>query len=102
MSNARSLIRPLVAVTCIGLTALGLRNTYADNIEEKKLAEQLVCSEPGCSARLISESRSAIGQSFAFQIVETKAGRTQSSGIAHIECSRELIFLGAYQCERKN
>lgn len=101
MSNSRGLFRPLFAITCIALTALGLRNTYADNSAEKKLAEQIACKDPGCSTNLLSESRSAIGQSFAFQITSKRGGSTQSAGVVNVECSRELIFVGAYSCQIK-
>lgn len=101
MSNSRGLFRPLFALTCIALTALGLRNTYADNSEEKKLAEQVACSDPGCATNLLSESRSAIGQSFAFQITSKQSGATRSAGVVNVECSRSLIFIGDYSCKVK-
>lgn len=102
MSTSRSLIRPFIAITCIGLTALGLRNTYADNTTEKQLAEQIACPGTSCTARLISESRSALGQSFAYQTANKQGAGRQSSEVVQVECRRALIFLGDYACERKN
>ncbi len=101
MSNSRSLIRPLIAITCIALTALGLRNTYADNSAEKQLAEQIACGDSTCSSNLLSESRSALGQSFAFQVMSKKGDR-QSSEVVNVECARDFVFVGDYKCERKN
>lgn len=102
MSSSRSLIRPLIFVLCIALTALGLRNTYGDNSEEQRMAEQIACDNENCSTNLMSVSRSALGQSFVIQVIDKKNGRSQSSGVVNIECARTLIFIGDYECERKN
>jgi hypothetical protein len=99
MSTSRSLIRPAVAVVCIGLTALGLSNTYSDNSAEKKLAEQVACEAKACTAKLLSESRSAIGQTFGFQTAVLKNGRATSSKVVQVECQRAYIFLGDYSCK---
>lgn len=101
MSTSRSLFRPLLTVTCVVLTALGLRNTYADNTLEKKLAEQVACGNATCSTNLLSEARNPISQAFAFQILSGKGAATQSKGVVHVECSRQYTFLGDYDCKLK-
>lgn len=101
MSTSRSLFRPLLTVTCLVLTALGLRNTYADNSNEKKLAEQIACGNTTCSTNLLSEARNPIAQAFAFQILSTRGSATQSKGVVQVECSRQYTFLGDYECKVK-
>jgi hypothetical protein len=99
MSTSKSLIRPLFAFVCIALTALGLNNTYSDNTAEKQLAEQTACSKDGCTARLLSESRSAIGQSYGFQTAVMKDGRATDNKVVQVECDRAYVFLGDYSCK---
>jgi hypothetical protein len=96
--SAKSLARPTIFIVCIGLTALGLRNTYADNAAEKQLAEQTACGKPGCSLRMLSESRNAIGQTFAFQTEKLGAGTPESAAIVPVKCEREWMFIGDYRC----
>lgn len=102
MSSSRSLFRPLLTVACIVLTALGLRNTYADNAEEKKLAEQVACESSVCSTNLLSEARNPISQVFAFQILNVKGSASANRGVVQVECSRRYTFLGDYECKVKN
>lgn len=101
MSTSRSLFRPLLTVTCVVLTALGLRNTYADNSQEKKLAEQVACGNAVCSTNLLSEARNPISQVFAFQLLGAKGAATPSQGVVQVECSRQYTFLGDYDCKIK-
>lgn len=101
MSTSRSFFRPLLTVACLVLTALGLRNTYADNAQEKKLAEQVACGNAACSTNLLSEARNPISQAFAFQILSSKGAATQSKGVVQVECSRQYTFLGDYECQVK-
>lgn len=101
MSNSRSIFRPLFTVTCIALTALGLRNTYAENIEQRKLAEQIACGTAACSTNLLSESRNPVAQAFAFQILNAKGEPTRSVSVVQVECKREFVFLGSYACAIK-
>ena len=101
MSSSRSLFRPLLTLTCVVLTALGLRNTYADNSAEKKLAEEVACGGSACSTNLLSEARNPIAQNFAFQILSGTGAATQSKGVVQVECSRQYTFLGDYECKVK-
>jgi hypothetical protein len=101
MSTSRSIFRPLFTVTCLALTLLGLRNTYADNSEERKLAEQIACGTPTCSTHPLSESRNPISQAFAFQILNAKGEATRSARVVQVECKREFVFLGSYTCGAK-
>jgi len=101
MSTSRSFFRPLLTIACVVLTALGLRNTYADNLEQKKLAEQVACGNAECSTNLLSEARNPISQVFAFQILGKKSAATQNTGVVQVECSRQYTFLGDYACAVK-
>jgi hypothetical protein len=101
MSTSRSIFRPLFTVTCLALTVLGLRNTYADNSEERKLAEQIACGTAACSTNLLSESRNPVAQAFAFQILNSKGEATRNPRTVQVECKREFVFLGGYSCAAK-
>ena len=102
MSSSRGPIRPIITIICVALTALGLRNTYADNSEEQRMAEQLACTDAGCSTNLVTLNRNPIAQTFVLQLIEKKGNRSQNAGLVNVECSREYVFLGDYRCEKKN
>jgi hypothetical protein len=95
---ARAIARVLIAVVCLGATALGLINTYGDNGGVVALAEQTACGKPGCSYQKLREERSPLAQSFGFQISLTERGR-QRSATADVECRREYVLAGEYRCQ---
>jgi hypothetical protein len=96
--EARPVVRFLIAALCIGATALGLSNTYGDNADVRKLAEQTACGAPSCSVKILHESRSALSQEFGFQTELVQKGKPPRGASVDVECRRPQILLGAYQC----
>jgi len=96
--EARALIRPLVAIICLGGTALGLNNTYGDNAEVKALAEKSACGSAQCSVKSLHEGRSAFKQSFGFQTALVQKGKADRSASVDVTCQREYFLVGEYHC----
>jgi len=96
--EARSVLRPLFAVLCLGGTALGLNNTYGDNSDVKALAEKTACGSAQCSVKTLSEARSALKQSFGYQTALVEQGKAAQGASADVVCEREYVLLGAYKC----
>ena len=96
--EARSLVRPVIALVCLGATALGLLNTYGDDSEVKALAEKTACGAPSCSVKLLHESRSAFSQGFGFQTALSEKGKPSKSASVDVECKRKQLLLGDYEC----
>lgn len=83
---------------CLGLTALGLANTYGDNAEVVKLAQKQACGAEGCSFETLRQERSPFSQSFTFQVRITEKGK-QRGATADVKCARSYVLVGAYGCE---
>ena len=96
--ETRSLVRAVIAVVCLGATALGLINTYGDDSEVKALAEKTACGRPSCSVSLLHESRSAFTQGFGFQTALAEKGKPSQSASVDVECKRKQLLLGEYEC----
>jgi hypothetical protein len=96
--SARSIIRPLFAISCLTGTALGLNNTYGDNSEVKALAEKVACGSAACSVKTLHENRSALKQSFGYQTVLPEKGKSSRGASVDVECTREYFLLGEYHC----
>jgi len=96
--EARKIIRPVFALLCLAATALGLLNTYGDNTEVKALAEQTACGAPHCSINQLRESRSALTQSFSFQVALVQKGKSSQGASVDVECKRAQFLFGAYSC----
>ena len=96
--EARTIVRVVIAVICIGGTALGLSNTYGDDSEVKALAQKTACGSPSCSISMLRESRSAFSQSFSFQATLGERGRPRQSASVDVECKRKQVLLGDYEC----
>jgi hypothetical protein len=96
--EARSIIRPLFLLVCLGGTALGLNNTYGDDAELKALAEQTACGRAQCSVKMLNEHRSAFNAAFGFQTRLIQKGKTDRSASADVECRRDYYLLGEYHC----
>jgi len=82
---------------CLGVTALGLANTYGDNAAVVKLAEEAACLAPNCSFAVQRQERSPFSQSFTLQVSLTEKGRGRAA-TADVTCKREYILLGDYGC----
>jgi hypothetical protein len=96
--EARSLVRPLFAIICLGATALGLNNTYGDNAEVKALAEKTACGTSPCVVKTLNEQRSALKQTFGYQTALVEKGKSTKGASVDIECARAYVLLGEYQC----
>lgn len=96
---ARHVIRPVFAIACLGLTALGLNNTYGDASEVKALAEKTACGSEHCSVTTLREARSAFKQSFGFQTALVQQGKSSKSASVDVECERAYVLLGEYRCK---
>ena len=98
---ARHVVRPVFAIACLALTALGLNNTYGDASEVKALAEKTACGSEHCSVTTLREARSAFKQSFGYQTTLVRAGDAKGSKSASVdvECERAYVLLGEYSCK---
>ena len=96
--EARSLVRPLFVILCLGATALGLNNTYGDDTEVKALAETAACGTNPCVVKTLREQRSAFKHSYGYQTALVEKGKTKNGASVDIECAREYVLLGAYRC----
>jgi uncharacterized protein YgbK (DUF1537 family) len=97
MAEGSGLTRLVVAAVCLGATALGLANTNGDNAHVVSLAQRTACGSGNCSYETLSQSRSALSQSFTFQVRLTEKGRERAA-TADVECKRAYILVGAYTC----
>lgn len=98
MAERSGLTRTIVAALCLGATALGLANTYGDNAEVVALAQKTACGSGGCSYQTLQQSRSALSQSFSFQVRLTEKGRERAA-TADVECRRAYVLVGDYACK---
>jgi len=98
MAERSALSRGIVMALCLGVTALGLANTYSDNAEVVKLAQARACGAEGCSFQTLSQERSPFSQSFTFQVSLTEKGK-QRGATADVKCTRAYVLLGDYACE---
>lgn len=95
---ARTYIRPLISVSLIVLTVLGLNNVYGDNADVQSRAEELACgSAANCSTNLVQLERTVLAQTFTFQVRGSQAPGVGST--ATVRCQREFIFAGGYSCK---
>src|ERR1043166_5775188 len=97
MAERSGFTRALVAALCLGVTALGLANTYGDNADVVALAQRTACGGGACSYETLKQDRSALSQSFTFQVRLTEKGRERAA-TADVECKREYVLVVAYAC----
>jgi hypothetical protein len=97
MAERSGLSRAVLVAVCLGVTALGLSNTYADNADVVALAERAACGSGDCSYQKLREERSPLAQSFTFQVRLTEKGRERAA-TADVECRRAYVLIGAYAC----
>jgi hypothetical protein len=97
MAERSALSRAVVVAICLGVTALGLANTYSDNGDVVRLAERTACGSGDCSYEKLREERSPLSQSFTFQVRLTEKGRERAA-TADVECRRPYLLVGDYAC----
>lgn len=94
MAEAGVIRRVIIPVVLLGLTALGLMNTYGDSTGVEKLAAETACGGRMCEVRMTEFTRSPFSQDYVYAV--GKAGQRVS-----VKCAREAIFVGDYRCEKK-
>jgi hypothetical protein len=85
--------RVVIPVVLLGLTVLGLVNTYGDASDVQKLAAETACGGTMCPSQMVEFSRSPFSQDYVYLIDKT---RTRVS----VKCARAFIFLGDYACKK--
>jgi len=100
--QTRAIFRPLIAVLCLGATALGLNNTYGDNSDVKELAQKTACGNAPCVVKTLNEQRSAFKQTFGYQTALVEKGKSTHGASVDIECARAYVLLGEYECHVKS
>jgi len=91
MAQGAGLFKKLVAVVCIGGSALAIYNVNFDVAPLQSQAEATACDGKPC--QLISMERRPHVQTFRFHIRDSKSTAT-------VECTRALLLLGDYSCEK--
>ncbi len=86
--------RVVIPVVLLGLTVLGLLNTYGDATDVQRLAAETACGGAPCGNRLVEFSKSPFSHEYAFQLEKTGAR-------VEVTCKRALVFLGDYACVKK-
>ena len=85
------ILRPVISVTLISLTVLGLINVNEDPQRVEELAASALCSD--CEATLRGGSTNPFQMKFNYRL------DTQEN--AAVVCRKALIFLGPYHCARE-
>jgi hypothetical protein len=100
--EGKTFLRIAIITICVGVTALGYRNSSGDNTEAIALGTKAACTSAGdgCTASLGQQARSSFGHEYSF----TVSGGSQPRGTTKnviVECKRALIFLGDWSCALK-
>lgn len=98
--QGRTLVRIAVVVVCLGVTALGYRNSNGDNTDAVAAATRAACPAEPCRASLSQESRGSFGHEYKFTTERTVAGK-KASGEVVVACDREQVLIGAWKCHVK-
>lgn len=99
--EAKTLLRIAIVTSCLALTALGYRNSNGDNSEAIALATKAACgSIDGCQASLGQQARSSFGHEYSFTVSASGTPRAPNKNVI-VECKRDLIFVGDWQCKPK-
>jgi hypothetical protein len=94
----RNILRPVVAILCIGVTVAGLNNVYGDNAGVLVKAETAACGKPHCSVQMTRMSRNPIAQNFTFQVKTPAQGGTARGSTVDVDCQRSWWLVGDYSC----
>jgi hypothetical protein len=99
--EGRTVLRIVILVSCVGLTALGYRNSNGDNTDAVAFATRTACGEADCSASLMQQARGSFGHEYGFQVERGVAGKKRPEHVI-VSCQRELVLLGDWKCEAKS
>jgi hypothetical protein len=102
--EGKSFLRIAIITICLGVTALGYRNSSGDNTEAIALATKAACTGQGdgCGASLGQQARSSFGHEYSFSVTSsgTRSPPSATKNVV-VECKRELVFLGDWACKPK-
>lgn len=100
--EGRALLRIAVITLCVGLTALGYRNSNGDNADAVASATRAACGLQDCSASLEQTARGSFGHEYGFRVERTVSGKKRSEQVI-VSCERELLLLlGDWKCAPKS
>ena len=95
MSEGPGLFRRVILpVVLLGLTALGLFNTYGDATHVQRLAAETACGGEMCEVHMREYKRSPFSHRYIYQV-----GKVAST--VSVECARSAIFVGDYACKKE-
>ena len=94
MSEPGIVRRVVLPVVLLGLTALGLLNTYGDSTGVEKLAAETACGGQMCPVQMREFQRSPFAHEYVFAV--GKAGQRVS-----VKCARAWVFVGDYACVKQ-
>jgi hypothetical protein len=98
MSEGPGLFRRVVLpVVLLGLTVLGLINTYGDATGVAQLAADTACGGTRCPVEMREYKRSPFSHEYIYAVGAGKSGSTNVT----VECARAAIFLGDYACKKQ-
>lgn len=96
MSAAKQLVRPLITVSLLAVTVLGLVNVYGDNAEVLLLAKRTACDGQECPTQLTRLERNPLGQTF--DIVAEPKGARRRTVTTTVKCARTRVLIGEWEC----
>lgn len=96
MSAAKQILRPLVSVTLLAITVLGLINVYGDNTEVTIQAKQVACGGQECPTQVTRLERNPLAQTF--DIAAEPKGSRKGSVTATVQCRRVHVLIGEWEC----
>lgn len=98
--EARTFVRAGMLVLCVGVTALGYRNSNGDNSDAIALATKAACEGDGCTASLGQQARGSFGHEYSFETERTVAGKKVKAQVI-VACERAQILVGDWHCAPK-
>jgi hypothetical protein len=95
MADGRRIIRPIVSIVLIAVTAFGLLNVFEDNTALIGQAQTVACGGTTCAVKMTRMERNPLFQTFTFQT------SIKHQTAATVKCHRQFYLVGAYQCEKQ-
>jgi len=92
-ASNRAVVRVVLVLVCIGVTAGSVANVFLDNSEVKALAEQTGCGASAKTCAMTRMDRTPIEQSFELS--------TTGGVSVHVSCMRAGVLVGAYACKKE-
>lgn len=96
MSAAKQLVRPLISVTLLAITVLGLINVYGDNTDVTLRAKRVACGGQDCPTQITRLERNPLAQTF--DIAAEPKGARKGSVTTTVKCARTQVLIGEWEC----